>query len=70
MLVFCIFPAKQYFSAWAMLGSNQRPLPCEGRSMTSWLFGGVQKCLENGVLYLSMFRACSPVFVWVGVLLV
>jgi hypothetical protein len=53
-----------------MLGSNQRPLPCEGRSMTSWLCGGVQKCLENGVLYLRMFRVCSPVFVWVGVLLV
>jgi hypothetical protein len=31
------------FPKWAMLGSNQRPLPCEVRSITSWLFAGVQK---------------------------
>jgi len=30
------FPAIcRTFNEWAMLGSNQRPLPCEGRSITS-----------------------------------
>src|SRR5215211_7941111 len=28
-----------------MLGSNQRPLSCGGRSITSWLFAGVQNGL-------------------------
>ena len=26
-------PAKTIFSEWAMLGSNQRPLPCEGSAL-------------------------------------
>jgi hypothetical protein len=25
-----VLPAKQRFSEWAMVGSTQRPLPCEG----------------------------------------
>jgi hypothetical protein len=70
ILVFCIFPAKQYFSEWAMLGSNQRPLPCEGRSITSWLFAGVQKYLQINGFLSGKLRVCSPLFVWVGVLLV
>ena len=53
-----------------MLGSNQRPLPCEGRSVTPWLFADVQKYLQNCAFYVTRSRACSPLFVWVGVLLV
>jgi hypothetical protein len=53
-----------------MLGSNQRPLPCEGRSITLWLFAAVRKYLQNGTFYLNISRVCSPLFVWVGVLLV
>ncbi len=53
-----------------MLGSNQRPLPCEGRSITSCLFAGVQKYLQINGLLSSTLRACSPLFAWVGVLLV
>jgi hypothetical protein len=70
ILVYCIFPAKQYFSGWAMLGSNQRPLPCEGRSITSWLFAGVQNYLQNRPFVSGSIHVCSPLFVWVGVLLV
>jgi hypothetical protein len=29
-------PAKGYFSEWAMLGSNQRPLPCEDSVIVCW----------------------------------
>jgi hypothetical protein len=53
-----------------MLGSNQRPLPCEGRALLSCTFTIVQKHPQNGTLYLSTLRACSPSFAWVGVLLV
>jgi len=65
-----VLPAKCYFLEWAMLGSNQRPLPCEGRSITSWWFAGVQKYLQNSVLTSGSIRVCSPLFAWVGVLLV
>src|SRR5215213_8997257 len=53
-----------------MLGSNQRPLPCEGRSITPWLFAGVQKYLRNDVSLESVCCDCSPSFARVGVLLV
>jgi hypothetical protein len=53
-----------------MLGSNQRPLPCEGRTITSWLFAVVQKCLQIGAFPVRMSRVCSPLFVRVGVQLV
>jgi len=53
-----------------MLVSNQRPLPCEGEGMTLWLFASVQKHLQNTMFSLSVPRLCSPLFVWVGVLLV
>jgi hypothetical protein len=53
-----------------MLVSNQRPLPCEGRSIASWLFAVVQKCLQINGFLSGTPRACSPLFVWVGVLLV
>ena len=50
--------------------STQRPLPCEGRSITSWLFADVQKYLQINGFLRGTLRACSPMFVWVGVLLV
>jgi hypothetical protein len=52
-----------------MLGSNQRPLPCEGRSITPWLFAAVQKYLQMRAFFSSGIRACSQLFVWVGVLI-
>jgi hypothetical protein len=58
------------FWGWAMLGSNQRPLSCEVRSITSWLFTGVQKCLQNRTIVSVSIHVCSLLFVWVGVLLV
>jgi hypothetical protein len=60
----------QVIPEWAMLGSNQRPLPCEGRSITSWLFTDVQKYLQNRPFVSGRIHDCSPSFVWVGVLLV
>ena len=53
-----------------MLGSNQRPLPCEVRSILSWLFAVVQKYLQNGAFAFGGIRVCSLLFMWVGVLLV
>jgi hypothetical protein len=53
-----------------MLGTNQRPLPREYRSMTSWLFAVVQITCKTTNVFLSTRRGCSPLFAWVGVLLV
>jgi hypothetical protein len=58
------------FSKWAMLGSNQRPLPCEGRILLSAGFAVVQKHVQNGIFFVQPSRGCSPRFMWVGVLLV
>ena len=33
-------------SKWAMLGSNQRPLPCEGSTMVCWRFLEFTKHLQ------------------------
>ena len=52
-----------------MLGSIQRPLPCEGRSIMLWLFAVVQKYLQMRAFFSSGIRACSQLFVWVGVLI-
>jgi hypothetical protein len=38
-----VLPSNHRFSEWAMLGSNQRPLPREGRAIISWSFADVQK---------------------------
>src|SRR5918994_1860588 len=53
-----------------MRGSNQQLLPCEVRSIMSWLFAAVQKCLQIRIFFLRFCRLCSSLFVWVGVLLV
>jgi hypothetical protein len=34
------------FAEWAMLGSNQRPLPCEGSVIVCWRFLEVAKSLQ------------------------
>src|SRR5215212_3547552 len=44
-----------------MLGSNQRPLPCEGRSITSWLFAGVQNHLQNRRFYRWVYSSLFAV---------
>ncbi len=46
-LRFAFYLQNNAFSEWAMLGSNQRPLPCEGGSSCSPLFASVQKLLQN-----------------------
>jgi hypothetical protein len=63
LILLCIlaFPLQNgTFSGWAMLGWNQRPLPCECRLLTSWLFAGVQKYLQNPSfcpwVYSSLFK--------------
>jgi hypothetical protein len=34
---------------WAMLGSNQRPLPCEGSAMVSWRFLELAEFLQIAI---------------------
>jgi hypothetical protein len=53
-----------------MLGSNQRPLPCEGRTFISHMFAIVQKYLQIRMFTARSIHGCSSLFVWVGVLLV
>jgi hypothetical protein len=38
ILAFHVLPAKLRFLEWAMLGSNQRPLLCEGSKAVSYAF--------------------------------
>src|SRR5215210_8516217 len=51
-----------------MLGSNQRPLPCDVSCITSWLFAAVQNWPRNSDLFFLARHACSLLFAWVGVL--
>src|SRR5215217_9502385 len=43
---------------------------CKVRGMISWLFAGVQKYLQISIFLSDTLRACSPMFVGGGVLLV
>ena len=52
-----------------MLGSNQRPLPCEVKAFISPVFAVVQKYVQNGPFSLNISRVYSPLFAWVGVLI-
>jgi len=54
------------FSKWAMLGSNQRPLPYGVSTTISRLFGVVQNYLEIGIFILMAHRVCSSLFAWVA----
>ena len=53
---------------WAMLGWNQRPLPCKGGFITSRLSAGVRKLLQISIFPLPNCRTRSPLFTWVGVI--
>jgi len=41
-----VFPSFAGISEWAMLGSNQRPLPCEGSATVCWTFLEIAKYLQ------------------------
>ena len=62
------FTCKALFFRVVMLGSTQRSLPCEVRSILSWFFAAVQKLLQISKFSLTGYRECSPSFVWVSVL--
>ena len=53
-----------------MLDLNQRPPPCKGEVIVSQTFVIVQIFLQTDVFSLLNRSYCSPLFVWVGVLLV
>jgi hypothetical protein len=38
-----------------MLGSNQRPLPCEGSTIVCWRFLDLAKCLQIDIFSLIDF---------------
>jgi hypothetical protein len=42
-------PANQRILKWAKLGSNQRPLPCEGSAMVCWRFLELTESLQMAV---------------------
>ena len=58
------------FREWAMLVSNQRPLPCECEGAASYAFAGVQELPQIAAFASKMFRDRPPPFARVGVLLV
>jgi len=47
------------FPEWAMLGSNQRPLPCEGSAMVCWRFLELAKFLQQTHLGYDAFLNLS-----------
>ena len=59
----------QEFSEWAMLDLNQRPPPCKGGLVVSQPFVVVQIYLQIGIFSLLSRCGCSPLFVWVSVLI-
>jgi hypothetical protein len=53
-----------------MLDLNQRPPPCKGELVISQTFAVVQISLQTEVFPLLGHCCRSPLFVWVGVLMV
>jgi hypothetical protein len=49
-----------------MLGSNQRPLPCEGSAIVFWSFLEFPKCLQITVFLYFHFSLHFRIFVWVA----
>ena|SRR5918995_4456764 len=49
------YPQIVVFYGWAMLGSNQRPLPCEGSVIVCWRFLELAKLLQITVFSLKSF---------------
>jgi len=58
------FPAiLQVFTEWAMLGSNQRPLPCEGSVIACWSFLELAKFLQiHRFFALDLFPAFQEIY--------
>src|SRR5215218_8539518 len=52
---FYVLPVKQHFLGWAMLGSNQRPLPCEGSVLVCWRFLELAKFLQKRRFFILPF---------------
>ena len=52
-----------------MLGSDQRPLPCEGGGIMPCLFAVVEKCLQISISSLMSHRRRPPLFAWGSVLI-
>jgi hypothetical protein len=50
------------FEGWAMLGSNQRPLPCEGSTIVCWRFLELAKCLQIVVFVYRHFSQGFRIF--------
>ncbi len=48
-LILAFFLGISTFSEWAMLGSNQRPLPCESSAIVCWRFLEFAKLLPMDV---------------------
>ena len=49
-----------------MLGSNQRPLPCEVSTRVFQRFLEFAKSLEIGILFAGYFSRAFKIFVWVA----
>jgi hypothetical protein len=65
-----ILPANRHFLEWSRGDSNPWPPPCKVRVLLSLVFVVVQKYLQTTQFASLMLHRCSPLFVWVGVLLV
>ena len=50
------------FSEWAMLGSNQRPLPCEVCTIVFQRFLELAKCLQITIFSLRQFSQDFRIF--------
>jgi hypothetical protein len=60
------FPAFAGHSEWAMLGSNQRPLPCEGSKVTAAIYSHIPKVRVNKptwrLKHTSLLRPLPPFY--------
>src|SRR5215204_3436432 len=50
------------FLGWAMLGSNQRPLPCEGSTLVCWKFVELAECLQMYILAKRTFSSFPEIY--------
>ena len=66
LFVLRVSAANRHFSEWAMLGSNQRPLPCESSTIVFWRFPKVAKCLRIEVLGPRRFSQTFRIFTHVA----
>jgi hypothetical protein len=53
--VFPDLPQITTFNKWAMLGSNQRPLPCEVSTIVCWRFLELAKFLQTVIFLRQCF---------------